>query len=631
MKNARLRQRPCVLRFVLRCPALLFACLIGIPARGAETIFFRGVAVFDGQAIERDVDVVVQSGVIKSVGKDAKHAAGAEIIDGAGLTLLPGFIDCHTHTFDEAMLKQSLVFGVTTELDMFTDHRIAQTFRQQQAAGQARNRADLFSAGTLVTAKGGHGTQFGVTVPTIAAPEEAEEFVDARLKEGSDYIKIIYEDGKPFGVKFTPISKQTLAAVVVAAHKRHKLAVVHISERERARDALAAGADGLVHLFVDHPIDDALVRLAVNHKAFVVPTLTVLEGAGGTASGQVLLDDVSLAPFLTSTDAQSLKASFPRNATASATYRVPHDAVRKLKLAGVPILAGTDAPNPGTTHGASIHRELELLVDAGLTPAEALAAATAVPAHHFRLGDRGRIAPGLRADLLLVKGDPTREIRATRAIVGVWKQGQRLDRNAYRALVARQKDDAAKRRSQPPPQGSADGLVSDFEGPEGSAPKAGFGFGWQESTDKYVGGKSTVKYAVAAGGASGSKGSLRIAGNVADSPQPRWAGVIFSPGKTMMAPANLSSKQAISFCAKGDGKKYSVMIFAESFGFRPIEKQFSAGKEWKQYRMPIKDFDGCNGTDIMAVFFGGSPESGQFEFRLDEVRFEGEPISLRQK
>ena len=95
----------------------------------------------------------------------------------------------------------------------------------------------------------------------------------------------------------------------------------------------------------------------------------------------------------------------------------------------MPILAGTDAPF-GSVHGVSLHHKLELLVKAGLTPMDALAAATSVPAHLFDLADRGRIAAGLRADLLLVEGDPTSDIRATRAIAGVWKWGEAIDRQA---------------------------------------------------------------------------------------------------------------------------------------------------------------------------------------------------------
>ncbi|NIR46805.1 MAG: amidohydrolase family protein [Gemmatimonadetes bacterium] len=104
--------------------------------------------------------------------------------------------------------------------------------------------------------------------------------------------------------------------------------------------------------------------------------------------------------------------------------------------AGVIVLAGTDVSNAGTAHGLSTHRELELLVRAGLTPTEALAAATSRPADQFGLDDRGRIAPGLRADLMLVRGDPTIDILATRDIVAVIRGGTRVDRQALAAEIA---------------------------------------------------------------------------------------------------------------------------------------------------------------------------------------------------
>lgn len=119
------------------------------------------------------------------------------------------------------------------------------------------------------------------------------------------------------------------------------------------------------------------------------------------------------------------------------TYTVAERSVQALHSAGVSILAATDAGN-FTEWGASMHRELELLVQAGLTPLEALSAATAVPAKEFHFSDRGQIAPSFRADLLLVNGDPTTDVTMTRDIVAVWKAGVRIDRGGYRAYAERQ-------------------------------------------------------------------------------------------------------------------------------------------------------------------------------------------------
>jgi imidazolonepropionase-like amidohydrolase len=128
-------------------------------------------------------------------------------------------------------------------------------------------------------------------------------------------------------------------------------------------------------------------------------------------------------PYLTASMRGSLARRFPPEFAAKVKLAHAKAAVGALRRAGVRILAGTDAPAPGLAHGPSLHRELELLVLSGLTPSEALASATSEPARAFGFHDRGRIAEGLRADLLLVDGDPTVDIRATRDIVGVWKLG----------------------------------------------------------------------------------------------------------------------------------------------------------------------------------------------------------------
>ena len=106
-------------------------------------------------------------------------------------------------------------------------------------------------------------------------------------------------------------------------------------------------------------------------------------------------------------------------------------AVPALLAAGVDVLVGTDAGAPGTAHGASVHRELELLVRAGMSPWQALTAATSAPARRFGLADHGRIAPGMRADLLVVRGDPGAAITSSRDIVAVYRAGHQVrDRNS---------------------------------------------------------------------------------------------------------------------------------------------------------------------------------------------------------
>src|SRR5688572_32732186 len=131
--------------------------------------------------------------------------------------------------------------------------------------------------------------------------------------------------------------------------------------------------------------------------------------------GEAIAKDPRLAPYISPENVQGLTRTFPkRPGSPSRDLGRALETVRQLRAAGVPILAGSDAPNPGTAHGASMHRELELLVESGLTPVEALRSATSVPARAFALSDRGRIAEGLRADLVLVNGDPTADILATR-------------------------------------------------------------------------------------------------------------------------------------------------------------------------------------------------------------------------
>src|SRR5262249_49321351 len=247
----------------------------------------------------------------------------------------------------------------------------------------------------------------GPPFPTLTGPQEAQAFVDARIAEGSDYIKIIYDDLRLLlgADRAVPkLSAATFRALVDAAHKRGNLATVHITTEQQARDVIEHQADRFVHSFLVASSCGDFGSVTAEDRIFVIPTLSALYAACGEPDGPSLLADSRLAPYIRTEWIAGLDRTWPG---ARPSCNGSREALGELTRAKVPILAGTDAPTPGTTYGASLHGELALLVRGGLSPLQALAAATSVPAQVFGLPDRGRLGPGMRADLVLVEGDPS--------------------------------------------------------------------------------------------------------------------------------------------------------------------------------------------------------------------------------
>ena len=256
---------------------------------------------------------------------------------------------------------------------------------------------DIRSAGLPAIAPGSLHSHFpGIGQRgLIGGPGDAERFVADRIAEGSDYIKIVV------GSPFADHDQATIDALVAAAHEQGKLVVAHASSVEAVRKAQLAGADIPTHAPLDEVLDAAAAAAVAAAGRVVVPTLTMM-------------------------------ASIVANlAPPGADYANARGSVAALYRAGVPVLAGTDAnDSPGTPsrvpHGESLHRELELLVEAGLSTLDALLAATALPARYFGLPDRGTIEPGKRADLVLIDGDPLADIHATRSISRIWCGGREV-------------------------------------------------------------------------------------------------------------------------------------------------------------------------------------------------------------
>ncbi|TDE33693.1 amidohydrolase [Nonomuraea mesophila] len=376
----------------------------------------RDVRVFDGERTIATADVVIEDSTIALVGAGGDRPADVEV-EGTGRTLLPGLIDAHTHVFDGS-LAQALRCGVTTELDMFCLPQILAG--QRRLAADNDDVADLRSAGTLATAPGGHPTQLlaalagtvlngldAAAIDFVSDPAQAPAFVQARLAEGADYLKIVIDDGAVHGADLPVMTADIAAALSAAAHEAGLRVIAHAITASEVEIALEAGVDGLAHVWADLALDDpASQRLAERVRArgvFVVTTLAYFEA-------------------ITAQHVETADCARPGSSINAI------GALRALRRAGAPLLAGTDATPFVPAHGAGMHRELQLLTEAGLSAEEALAAATSVPARHFGLADRGRIAPGLRADLVLVEGDPTRDITATGSIAEVWRRGVRQAR-----------------------------------------------------------------------------------------------------------------------------------------------------------------------------------------------------------
>jgi imidazolonepropionase-like amidohydrolase len=409
----------------------------------ASTFLIRDVRVFDGERVLEHRHVLVENGNISRIGETDLHISQGEVIDGRGRTLLPGLFDTHLHVpaNPEPALRQLASLGVTTALDMAGGGEKLQEIKRIEA-GDPADMANLRAAGhpviapdsPLVKMESGaeraHLTLAQGLLPTISSPQQAPSWVDARVDEGSDFIKVLYDEQRG-----GTLSQETVQAIVQAAHQRGKMVVVHALSEQKARAAIATGADGLAHLFMGDEVSPDFGQYAASHHVFVIPTLMILYGLCGKPQGLELLSAPHLAPYIPAEQQQSpMRPADPsRNHLCKATSEAMH----QLLEAQVPLLAGTDtAPITAAfgvgAYGATLHGELKLLVDEGMTPVQALAAATSVPARTFHFSDRGLIRPGMRADLVLVEGDPTHDILATRNIVAVWKRGVQIQREQGR-------------------------------------------------------------------------------------------------------------------------------------------------------------------------------------------------------
>ena len=349
-------------------------------------VAIRNVTVFDGQHMQSGETVAFENGLIVS------DAAGADtVVDAHGAFLFPGLIDCHAHVHSVEDLHLMARHGVTTCLDMGTkDIAIFKSLRGGVGT------CDIRSAGIPAMPPGSrHTSRPGFPRRLlVSGPEDAEQFVSDRISDGADYIKVMLEAEGP--------DQATVNALAVESHAQGQKVIAHATTCDAVKKAIEAKVDVVTHVPLEEQLCNETVFQMKAARSVSVPTLVKM--------------------LATAVKDKALDFSNSELST------------KGMKEADVPILAGTDANKNASgvgkvSYGNSMWKELELLVEVGLSPTEAIQAATALPASFFGLEDRGRITQGKRADLVLMSKNPLENISNISSIQRVWCSGVEVERS----------------------------------------------------------------------------------------------------------------------------------------------------------------------------------------------------------
>jgi len=438
----------------------------------SRSLLIRDVRIFtgDGRVIESG-GVLVKNGKIERVYEGATpdpKEVKAEALEASGKTLLPGLIDVHVHLvasggfsdspadyqFDKTMLRALAAYlysGITAVKSVGDPLDQILKVRALVNSGE-RLGAELFTCGPMFTAPGGHGTEYFKNVPeqyrksaeeqTVRipmTPEAARQQVDELKKRGVDGIKAILETGAA-GMLFNRMDVSLLRAVAEESHQQKLPIVVHTGDSHDVADALSAGTNGIEHGSMRDQIPAALFAQMKTQGVAYDPTLTVVEAFVDIANGSVEpLERPLVLQAGPSALIDSSKKFLASENGAKMRERMKHFPVSmelaKQNLlaawnAGVMLVSGSDAGNPLVLHGPTIQRELELWVDAGIPPAVALQAATYNAAQLIGVGNRiGLIKEGYDANLLLVDGNPLKEIKQIESIQSVILKGEQISRS----------------------------------------------------------------------------------------------------------------------------------------------------------------------------------------------------------
>ncbi|MFC1660004.1 amidohydrolase family protein [Gemmatimonadota bacterium] len=400
-----------------------------LPSHAQRTVAFTGATVWDGTGGPAQVaDILVVDGRIVEVG-DPSIPTHATVFDYSGKWIIPGLVEAHAHVsgywapdhvsdpmgriVEELGLYAG--YGVTTVNSLGDEPLAVRQVRDSQGT-QFLEHARVAFAGPVITA---------------VTPEEATAAVAENAAAGVDWMKIRVDDNLGTTAK---MPWETVQAVLDATHERGLRLATHLFYLDDAKRLLRMGTDLVAHSIRDAEVDDEVIGLLKETGTCYVPTLTREVSAFVYGDRPEFFDD----PFFQESAKESEidRVSEPafmesvRGSTAAGRYREglgqAQRNLNRLSDAGIPIAFGTDAGPAGRFPGYFEHMELELMVEAGLTPEQALASATRVAASCLDMPDVGTLEDGNWADLLVLGSSPLEDITATKTLVKVFIAGNEV-------------------------------------------------------------------------------------------------------------------------------------------------------------------------------------------------------------
>jgi imidazolonepropionase-like amidohydrolase len=443
------------LRLPVGPPAPVLVCallLLSGGAAGSQTptsLVIRGAAVIDGTGgpALANATVVIEGNRIGQVTtQNITPPAGARVIDAAGKYLIPGLMDMHVHlrggggrrsgepvTAEQERagiqaLHSYLYAGVTTIYDAGNRAEFIFGLREQERGG-AIVSPRIFATGGTVASSNGHGGPF-----TVEAWPQDRAKLDEHIASGPDILKI-GQDEHGWGTRplINQLPEDLLEKIIRYYHAQGIRTTIHVSNERNAIEAIYAGIDTLAHPIIQAPMSEAYVRMMSVKRVPTVSTLTIGESYSRLADHPEYLDQPLYRDTIDPEEIRRLRteesAKQRENRWAwwmKVMTPVAQENMRRLNEAGKDIVVcGTDQSS-----GPAVHRELELLVEGGITPAEAIVIATRNAARFLgRLDDMGTIEKGKLADLVLLRGDPTADIDNAKLIDTVIKDGRIVDRS----------------------------------------------------------------------------------------------------------------------------------------------------------------------------------------------------------